>query len=103
MFAVQRLRRAEIHGDAVLDHAVPLQNFVEGLERPPAVYHEVFRNDLEPANHGLLFKDVLVMRNAQADAHSVSRVSVEFVRRHALVKRSKISSSCSTEEGPKSL
>ena len=71
MLAIRAVGRAEIHGDAVLHHAVLLEDLVEHVERPAAVDHEVLRDDLEPVDHGLLSQDVLVVRHAQTDADAV--------------------------------
>ena len=39
-----------IESDAMLDNAVLVENQVEHLERPPAFDHEIFRDNLEPAD-----------------------------------------------------
>ena len=82
MFAVQRLRRAEVHGNAVLHHSVLLQYLVEHLQRAPPIDHEILRDDFKPVDHRLLIKDVLVMRNAQPDADAVIREAVEAICGH---------------------
>jgi len=66
----------------VLHHAIPLQNLVEHMERAPAIYHEVFRDDFKPVNNRLLIKDVIVMRDAQANAYTIVCVPVKAIRRH---------------------
>ena len=83
MLAVQLFGRAEIHRNAMLHHAVLLENLVENLQRPPAVDHEIFGDDLEPVDDRLLRENVVVMRHAQADAHAVIRESVKSIRRHS--------------------
>ncbi len=40
----------------------------ENFQRPAALDHEVFRNDLEPVHRRMLFEDVYVMRTSQPDA-----------------------------------
>ena len=42
VLAVERLNRAEIHGDAVLHDAVLLENPVQHVQRPAAVDHKIF-------------------------------------------------------------
>ena len=73
VLAVERFYGAEIHGDAVLHDAILLENLVEHVQRPSAIDHKVFRDDFEPVDHRLLFENVVVMRNAQADAYAVIR------------------------------
>ena len=82
VFGVERLRRAEVHGDAVLDDAVLLENLVEHFERTAAVDHVVFGDDFEPVDDRLLGEDVVVVRNAQADADTVIGKCVEAIGRH---------------------
>ena len=82
VFAVQRLRRAEVHRDAVLHHAVLLENPVEHVQRTSAIDHEIFRDDFKPVADRLLFQDVVVVRNAQADAYAVFSKPVEAICRH---------------------
>ncbi len=84
MIAIQRIGRAQVHGDAMLDNAVLLQDLVEHVERTPAIDHEVFRDDLEPVGGRFARQDVLVMRHAQTDADPVIGKIVEAVRRHGL-------------------
>src|ERR1043166_7345075 len=80
--AVQSLGGTEIHGDAVLDDAVLLENRVEHIERPAAIDHEIFADDLEPVDDGLLAEDVTVMRDSQADPDAVIREIVEPIGWH---------------------
>jgi hypothetical protein len=82
MFAVRLSRRTEIHRDAMLHHPVLFENLVEDLQRPPAVAHEIFGDDLEPVHRRLFGKDVVVMRHAQADADAVIGELVERVGGH---------------------
>ena len=82
MVAIELLRRSEIHGDAVLHHAVPFEDPVEHRQRPAAVDHEIFRNDLEPVDHRLVLEDMLVMRNSQANTDSVFGEAIEWIGRH---------------------
>src|SRR5580704_9940932 len=83
MIAIQPLRRAEIQGDAMLDHPVAIENPVQGSEWTPAVHHEVLRNDLEPIHHRLPLEYMLVVRNAQADADTVFGESVKPICGHS--------------------
>src|SRR5215472_15411421 len=82
MLAVQGFGGTEIHRDAVLNHPISFQNQIERLQRSTAVYHEVFGNDLEPADDGFLLKDVLVVRNTQTNADAIIGVAVKPVPRH---------------------
>ena len=66
----------------MLDHAVLLENRIEHFERPAAIDHEIFRDDLEPIDHRFLRENVLVMRHAQADADSVFGEIIEGIGRH---------------------
>ena len=66
----------------MLHDAVLLENLIEHLERPAAIDHEIFRDDLEPIDDRFLREDVPVMRNAQADADAVIGEIIEWIRRH---------------------
>ena len=83
MLAIELLGRAEIHRDAMLHDAVLLENLIEHLQRAPAVDHEIFGDDFEPVDDRLLRKDVVVVRNAQADADAVFGESVESIGGHS--------------------
>src|ERR1700679_3597364 len=83
MFAIERLGGSEIHRDAMLHHAVLLQDSIEDRERTPAIDHVIFRNDLEPIDHRLALQNVLVMRNAQSNPNAVLGMSVKSIGRHA--------------------
>ena len=52
----------------MLHDAVLLENLVEHVQRAAAIDHEVLGDDFEPVDDRLLFEDVLVVRDAQADA-----------------------------------
>src|SRR5580704_9409413 len=82
MFAIERLGGAKIHGHAMLNDAILLENSIQNCKRPAAIDHVVFRDDLEPIDHRLAFQDVLVMRNPQADADAVLGMSVKSIGRH---------------------
>ena len=82
MLPAQTIGRTEIHSHAVLDDAVLLQNLIEHFERPSAIDHEIFRDDLEPIDNRFLGKNVSVMRHAQTDADSVFGEIIECVSRH---------------------
>src|SRR5260370_24657166 len=83
MVPVQGFGRAEIHGYPVLHYAIPFEDLIEGCKYPPAVEHKILGDDLEPIDHRLLFKDVLVMRDPKPDADAVIGIAVEFVGRHS--------------------
>ena len=82
MLAVEGVGRSEIHGDAMLDHAVLFEDLVEDFERPAPVDHVVLRDDLEPVDDRLAAEDVLVMGYAQTDAHAVVGESVKAIGGH---------------------
>ena len=82
MLAIRSLGRAEIHRNAVLHHSVLLQNLIQDAQRPPAIDHEIFGDDLEPIHHGLARKNVVVVRRAQADPDSVIRETVKSIGWH---------------------
>src|ERR1041384_160281 len=84
VLAIQRLSRSKIHGDAVLYYAIALQNLVQYLEWAAAFHHEIFRDDFKPVNNWLLFKDVMVMRDAQANTDAVILESIETICGHNL-------------------
>ncbi len=66
----------------MLDDAVLLENLVEHVQRPSAIDHKVFRDDFEPVDHRLLFENVVVMRDTQADAYSVIGEAVKAISGH---------------------
>ena len=82
MLFVEFFRRSEVHRHAVLNHAITLENPVERRERTPAIDHVIFRNDLEPVDNRLVFENMLVVRNAEADSDPVVFESVESICRH---------------------
>ncbi len=85
VFAVGRLSGAKVHRDAVLDDSVLLEDLVEDLERPAAVDHVVFGDDLEPVDDGLLGEDVVVVRDTQTDPHAIVGETVETIGRHSML------------------
>jgi hypothetical protein len=54
MVAVERLCTSEVHGDAMLNDTVLIENLVKDFERTAAVDHVVLRDDFEPID-GWLF------------------------------------------------
>src|ERR1700721_1178452 len=82
MLAVGALRRAEVHGNAVLNDFVLFQDFVENAQRAPAVDHEIFGYNFEPIHNGLAGQNMLVMGDSQPDADSVVCVSVKPICWH---------------------
>src|SRR5216683_3625449 len=66
----------------MLDDAVTFEDLVESRERTAAIDHIIFRDDLEPVDRGLLFENVLVVRNAKADPYPVVFESVKYICRH---------------------
>jgi hypothetical protein len=42
VLAVERLRGAKVHGDAVLDNLILIENLIQHLERLTAIDHVVF-------------------------------------------------------------
>ena len=73
---------AEIHGDAVLNDAVLLEDGVEDFEGSAAVHHVVFGDDFEPVAGWFLGEDVGVVWDAQADADAEVGEVVESVCGH---------------------
>src|ERR1700761_4595030 len=59
MLAVERLRRTEVHGNAMLHNVVLVENLVQYLERISPAHHVVFRDDLEPIHNRLLCQDMV--------------------------------------------
>ena len=82
MFTVEPFGRAEIHGDTVLHDLVLCQDQVKDLQRSPAINHEIFGDDFEPVAGRLARKDVLVVRDAEADTHSIRGETVKAIRGH---------------------
>jgi hypothetical protein len=68
----------------VLHHAILIEDLIEDLQRPSAVNHEIFRDDLEPVHHRLLLKNMAVVRDTQANSDAIVCVSVKSIRRHKL-------------------
>jgi hypothetical protein len=82
MLTVERLGRPEVHGNAMLDHPILVQNLIQDFQRPAAVDHVVFRDNLEPIDHRLFGEDVGIVWDAQADSDPVIRKPVETIGRH---------------------
>src|SRR5262249_1655050 len=82
VLAIERLGRAEIHGHAMLHDGITFQDLVQDVQRPAAFHHEVFRDDFKPVDNRFLFKNMLVMRDAQPDAYAVVLISVETICGH---------------------
>src|SRR5216683_1610036 len=82
MLAVRLLRRAEVHGHAVLHHFVLLQDLIEDVQRPPAIDHEILGNNLEPVAHRLARQNVVVMRRAQSNPNPILRKPIKSICRH---------------------
>jgi hypothetical protein len=95
MLTIQRLGRAKVHGNSVLNDLVLLEDLIKDMQRASAVEHIVLRDDLEPADDRLLIQNVVVMRNAKADPDSEIFEHVKAVGRHWETG----TSSCS-ERGP---
>jgi hypothetical protein len=66
----------------MLHNAILLENLVEHLQGAPAIHHEIFRDDFEPVYNRFFLEDMLVVRNAKANANAVVRLAVKSVRRH---------------------
>ena len=82
MLGIGRGHGAEVHGDAVLDDAILLENLIEHGQWAAGVDHEVLRDDFEPVDDGLAREDVLVMRNAEADSDAVVLKRIEAISGH---------------------
>src|SRR6202007_2143448 len=64
---------------------VLLEDLIQHAQRPPAINHEILRDDLEPIDRRLLGENVVVMRHAQSDADAVIGHAVENIARHKRV------------------
>jgi len=84
VLAIELLCRAEIHGDAMLDDPILLQDLVQHSQWPAAVAHEILGDDLKPIYYWLTLKNVSVVRDTEPDADPVISVSVETVGRHKI-------------------
>src|SRR5450631_750982 len=82
VFAIGRLRRTKIHGNAVLNDPILFANLVEDLERAAAIDHIVFRNDLKPIDNRLFGEDVIVMWDPQPDTDTVIGKGIKSVGWH---------------------
>src|ERR1700676_883937 len=82
MLAIGFFRGAEIHGDAMLDDFVLLEDLIEDLQGTAAIDHEIFGDNLKPIDDRSTRQDVLVVRLAQADADTVLGEIVETVGAH---------------------
>src|SRR5260370_26418462 len=83
VIAIQPFGRSKIHGDAMLDDAITLEDPVESGQWTPAIHHEIFRDDLEPVHHRLALENMLIMRNAQTDADTVIGESIKSIGGHS--------------------
>ena len=82
VLAIERLGRAKIHRNAVLNNLVLLQNPVEHRKRPATIDHIVFRDDLEPVDDRFLGEDVIVVWNSQSDTDTIIGKRVESISGH---------------------
>jgi len=82
MLGVGRCDGAEVHGDAMLDDAVLLEDSIERGEGAAGIDHEVFGDDLEPVHDRLAGEDVLVVRNPEADSDAVILIRIETIAGH---------------------
>ena len=57
---------------------------VEHFERTTAINHEIFGDDFEPVDDRLVLEDVLIVRNAEADANPIIGKPIETIRWHKL-------------------
>ena len=64
----------------MLDNAILLQDLFENVQRPSAIDHEIFGNNLEPINDRLAREDVMVVRGTQANANAVGSESIKTIR-----------------------
>src|SRR5713101_2637718 len=66
----------------MLHDFVLLKNLVQNVQRPPAVNHEILRDDFKPVDDRLARENVLVMWRAQANPDPISRKPVKAIRTH---------------------
>src|SRR5436305_559964 len=84
MLAIGLFRGPKIHGYAVLYDFVLLQDFVEDVQRTPAIDHEILGNNLEPIADRLARQNMVVVRRAQANPDSIFSESVKAICGHSL-------------------
>src|SRR6266404_6101946 len=77
VLAVDSVRRAEVHGDAVLHDAILIENLIENAQGPSAADHKILGNDFEPVHNRFAGQDMVVVRGAQTDPDAVVRESIE--------------------------
>src|SRR6266446_2151257 len=82
VFAVGLLSRAEIHRDAVLHDFVLVEDPIQDVQRPPAIDHEILRDNLKPVDNGLARKNMVVVRSTQANPYSVICKPIKAISRH---------------------
>jgi len=101
MFAVNPVRRTEVHGNTVLNDAILLQDLIEYAQRTAAVDHEIFRNNLEPVHDRFSGEDMIVVRGTQADSNAVVRESVKPISGQLIFSQSESQRRTSLEAGEK--
>src|SRR5208282_4533222 len=79
MLAIELLRGAEVHRNAMLDDFVLFEDLIEDVQRPSAIDHEIFRNNLEPVDDRFASQNVIVMWSAQADADTVVGEAIKAI------------------------
>src|SRR6202035_187362 len=78
--------RAKIHGNAVLNDFVLLQNLIQDAQRPPAIDHEVLGDYFEPIHYRFARQNMVVMRCAQTNPDAVVRKIVKTICWHSLLR-----------------
>jgi len=66
----------------VLDDLVLFKNLIKDMEGTPSINHKIFGNNLEPIHRGLLFKNMPVVRDAEANADAVVGLTVKTIGGH---------------------
>ena len=82
VFRIWSGHRTEVHGDAMLHDAILLEDLIENGQRTTGIDHEVLRDDFEPIYHRLAGKNVLIVRNAQANSDTVILKRIEAIAGH---------------------
>src|SRR6266568_4732523 len=101
MFAINPVRRTEVHGNTVLNDAILLQDLIEDAQRTAAVDHEIFRKNLEPVHDRFSREDMMVVRGTQANSNAVVRESIKAISGQLIFSQSELQRRTSPEAGEK--
>jgi hypothetical protein len=82
MLGIGRGDGAEVHGDAVLDHAILFEDSIERGQRAPASIMKFSEMISNQSTTGLREKMCSVVRNAEADSDAVILKRIETIAGH---------------------